>query len=139
MFQRILLPVDLSDKHGRALEVASQLAGRDGGEVILLHVIEVIPGLEVEEEKHFYSRLEKLAAARLQKLGESLKQKHVRHRAETVLGHRAAETIRYARENSIDLIIVTSPPVDPQHPSTGWGSMSYRIGLAATCPVLLVK
>jgi nucleotide-binding universal stress UspA family protein len=138
-FQKILLPVDLSAKHGPALEVAAQLAGRDGGEVILLHVIEVIPGLEVSEEKHFYGRLEKLAAAHLEKLGEILKAKHVRQRPEILLGNRGAETVRYAREKGIDLIVVTSPPVDPKNLATSWGSLSYKIGLAANCPVLLVK
>jgi len=138
-FQKILLPVDLSAKHGPALEVAAQLASRDAGEVILLHVIELIPGLEVEEEKHFYGRLEKLAAAHLEKLGEILKPKKVRHRAQIILGNRGAETVRFARENGIDLIVVTSPPVDPDHLAAGWASLSYKIGLAATCPVLLVK
>jgi nucleotide-binding universal stress UspA family protein len=139
MFQKILLPVDLSDKHGRALDVAAQLAGREQGEVILLHVIEIILGLEVQEEKHFYGRLEKLATAHLAKLAELLKPKHVRHRVEILLGNRGAETVRYARENGIDLIVVTSPLVDPQHLAIGWGSLSYKIGLAASCPVLLVK
>jgi nucleotide-binding universal stress UspA family protein len=139
MFQKILLPVDLSDKHGPALNAAAQLASQSGGEVILLHVIEIIPGLEVEDEKHFYSRLEKLAASHLDKLGKVLQAKRIRWRAKTLLGNRGAETLRQAQENGVDLIIVTSPRVDPQHVATGWGSLSYKIGLAATCPVLLVK
>jgi nucleotide-binding universal stress UspA family protein len=139
MFQKILLPVDLSDRHGPALKVAVELAGQSGGEVILLHVIETIPGLELEEEKHFYGRLEKLAAAHLNKLGGLLKQSRVHFRGEIRLGNRGAETLSFARANGIDLIVLTSPRVDPQHLETGWGSLSYKIGLAATCPVLLVK
>jgi nucleotide-binding universal stress UspA family protein len=139
MFQKILLPIDLSDKHARAVEAAAQLAGQSKGEVILLHVIELIPGLAVEEEKQFYGRLEKLAAAHMQKISHTLTQKQVRCRAEVVLGNRGAETVRYARENGVDLIIMTSPRIDPANIAGGWGSLSYKIGLAATCPVLLVK
>jgi nucleotide-binding universal stress UspA family protein len=139
MFQKILLPIDLSDRHARAVETAGQLASRSDGEVVLLHVIEAIPGLGIDEEKTFYGRLEKLAAVHLEKLGSVLKQRQVRWRREILLGNRGAETVRYARENGLDLIIVTAPPVDPEHIATGWGSLSYKIGLAATCPVLLVK
>jgi universal stress protein A len=139
MFQKILLPVDLSDRHGRAVESAARLAAQNGGEIVLLHVIELIPGLPFEDEKAFYGRLEKLAAAQLEKVSRLLKPKSVRCRHEILFGNRGAETIRYARENNVDLIIVTSPLIDPEHIAIGWGSLSYKIGLAATCPVLLVK
>jgi nucleotide-binding universal stress UspA family protein len=139
MFRKILLPIDLSNRHEQAVKIAAQLAGLGGGDVVLLHVVETIAGVEVEEEKHFYGRLEKLAWAHLEKVGEMLTQHRIRWRAEVLLGHRGAETLRFARENGIDLIIVTSPLVDPEHLATGWGSLSYKIGLAATSPVLLVK
>jgi nucleotide-binding universal stress UspA family protein len=139
MFKKILLPVDLSDKHGPAVQFASQLAKQSGGEVILLHVIEVIPGLPAEDEKPFYGRLEKLASSHVQKVGGRLNQNHIQWRSEILVGNRGAETVRCAREQGVDLIIVTSPHVDPEHIASGWGSLSYKIGLAATCPVLLVK
>jgi len=139
MFHKILLPIDLSDRHGRAVEMAAQLAGQSNGEIILLHVIDVIRGLDADEEKSFYGRLKKLAAAHLEKIGNLVKQKHVPFRQKILLGNRGAETVRYARENAIDLIIVTTPPVDPEQIATGWGSLSCKIGLAAACPVLLVK
>lgn len=139
MFRKILLPIDLSNRHEQAVRIAAQLAGPGEGEVVLVHVVETIPGLEAEEEKHFYGRLEKLAWAHLEKIGEMLKQRRIRWRADVLLGHRGAETLCYARENGIDLIVLTSPLVDPNHIAAGWGSLSYKIGLAATCPVLLVK
>jgi hypothetical protein len=48
MFKKILLPIDLTDRHGRVLVVAAELATQSGGEVILLHVIETIAGLAME-------------------------------------------------------------------------------------------
>jgi nucleotide-binding universal stress UspA family protein len=53
MFRRILLPLDLTDKHDGALKRAAELARQSGGEISLLHVIERIPGLEAEEDQQF--------------------------------------------------------------------------------------
>jgi nucleotide-binding universal stress UspA family protein len=69
MFQRILLPVDLSDRHEAALKAAAELARGSGAEVVLLHVIELIPGLSIEGEKPFYARLEWKAREDPQGLG----------------------------------------------------------------------
>ena len=58
MFKRILMPVDLSDQHDAALNMAAELSRAADGEIVLVHVIEVITGLTVEEERPFYDRLE---------------------------------------------------------------------------------
>jgi nucleotide-binding universal stress UspA family protein len=139
MFKQILLPVDLTDKHRRALDLGAELALQSGGTVTLLHVIEVIPGLSMDEERNFYRRLEQMARAHLGRLGQPLAERRVLWRAEVRYGHRAPECARYAAEAASDLIILTAPRFDPDHPAAGWGSMSYRIGLLAPCPVLLVK
>lgn len=139
MFRKILLPIDQSNKHRQALEIASDLAGASVGEVILLHVIEVIPGLAFEEERDFYARLEKAARHHLEQQGERLQHRHIPWRAEILYGNRVAEIVRFAREGEVDLIILTSPQIDPQNLAAGWGSLSYRVGILASCPVLLVK
>src|SRR6516162_3335541 len=102
MFKQILLPVDLADRHMGAMKVATELAGQGGGEVILLHVIEVIAGLSIEEEKDFYRRLEKMARNRLAKLGKQLQDARVPWRAEVLYGNRGPEVVRYARDRGID-------------------------------------
>jgi universal stress protein A len=139
MFQKILLPIDMTDRHSHALESAARLAAQNNGEIILLHVIEVIPGLSVGEEPSFYGRLEKLATPHLDEFNRLLKSKRIPCRQAIVFGNRGSETVRYARENLVDLIIVTSPQIDPEHIAAGWGSLGYKIGLAAPCPVLLVR
>ena len=45
MFTKILVPVDLSDKHQQALDIAARLARESGGEVTLVHVVETIGDL----------------------------------------------------------------------------------------------
>ena len=139
MFNKILLPMDLTDKHGAALDVAARLAEQGGGEATLLHVVEVIPGLSMEEEGAFYNRLERVARVHLQRFGERLAQRKVSWRAEVRFGKRAAETVRYAAETAADLIVVTAPPVDPAAVAAGLHSMSYAIAMFARCPVLVVK
>jgi nucleotide-binding universal stress UspA family protein len=139
MFKKILLPIDLSDRHRPALDVAAELAGLRGGEVVLLHVIEVIAGLSMEEEKTFYSRLERVARSHLAPLENALKQRKVAWRAEVLYGHRGPEIVRYAKTISADLIVLTAPRLDPNNLVAGWGSLSHKVGLLSPCPVLLVK
>jgi nucleotide-binding universal stress UspA family protein len=47
--------------------------------------------------------------------------------------------VRYAAEGKVDLIVLTAPRFDKNHPAVGWGSLSYKVGMLAPCPVLLVK
>src|ERR1700752_4521738 len=88
MFTKILLPVDLSDRHAQAVDAAASLAKQSGGAVTLLHIIEIIAGLTLEEEKNFYKRLEKSARDHLARLAEQLKRQQVAWRTEILYGHR---------------------------------------------------
>ena len=139
MFTKIVLPVDLTDKHQPALDAAARLAEQGGGSVTLLHVVEVIPGLSMEEEGTFYGRLERMARSNLQQLGKALEEYKVTWRVEVRFGKRAAETARYAAEAGADLLIVTGPRIDPANVAAAWQSMSCTIGLLSQCPVLIVK
>jgi nucleotide-binding universal stress UspA family protein len=139
MFQKVLVPVDLTDRHQPVLDIAAKMVAVGGGEVRLLHVIEVLAGLPVEEEPTFYQRLERKATAHLNRLLDHLKDKKVKARPIILVGERIPEVLRYAQQEGIDLIVLTSHPVQPDKPGAGWGTMSYLIGIAARCPVLLMK
>jgi nucleotide-binding universal stress UspA family protein len=138
MFKNIVVPLDLTDRHQPVLEIAAKLSQQSGGEVTLLHVIEVIPGLSIEEEKSFYSRLEHSARRHLDRLVDLLAQRQVSCQQEILYGHRAREIARYTAETGADLIILTAPRTEPDNPAS-WGSLSYKVGILAGCPVLLVK
>lgn len=139
MFKTILLPVDLSGKHQQALTAASDLARQSGGETILLHIIETISGVSMEEERSFYQRLEKGARKHLDQLVSQLSQWKTPCRSEILFGNRGPEIVRFAAEQGIDLIVLTAPHVDLKNLSTGWASLSWKISILAPCPVLLVK
>lgn len=139
MFKNILVPLDLTDKHRAALASAGELAKQSHGAVVLFHVVECIPGLTEQDEKDFYSRLERVAQAHLQKCAAAFMAQGIPCQLKVVLGQRAPETAAHARKMGADLIILTAPPFDPTNPIGGWGSMSWKISLLAPCPVLLVK
>jgi universal stress protein A len=139
VFKKILVPVDLADIHQQALDIAARLAREGGGEVILLHVVDVITGVWAEEEREFYDRVERAARDHLARLGRDLEARTVRRREEVVFGSRAHEIVRYAAEAGVDLIVLTSHRIDLQNPSAGWGTVSYKVGILSQCPVLLVK
>ena len=139
MFKNILLPVDLTDRHQPALATAAELARQGGGDITLLHVVEIIPGLSLDEERVFYHRLERMARAHLERLGEALTRRQVPWHLEVRFGARAPEVARYAREQGSQLVVLTSPQPDQDNPAAGWASLSYKIGVLSPCPVLLVK
>ena len=139
MFQNILVPVDLTDRHHRALEIAANLARQNGGQVTLLHVIELIQGLPMEEEKTFYQRLERKARAYLDRLRGTLEEQKVPFDVEILFGDRAQEIIRHATQSGTNLIVLTSRRVDMTHPGAGWGTLSFKLSLLSQCPILLVK
>src|SRR5262245_65623718 len=124
MFRKILVPVDLTDRHARALEIAAGLAPV-GGAVTLLHVIELLHGVPREEEPEFYQRLEETARAHLDRLAAKLQGRPTAVRAELLFGRRGADVVRYARDHGADLIVLSSHPIDPARPGDGWGTLSH--------------
>jgi len=139
VFKKILLPIDLSNRHGPAMEIGGNLARQNQGELVLLHVIELIGGLSMNEEKAFYRKLELTAEKHLKKLGAHPGLRSLACSRRILVGHRGPTIVKYAKEIGADLIVLTAPKVDLKNPSAGWGSLSYKIGILARCPVLLVK
>jgi nucleotide-binding universal stress UspA family protein len=56
-----------------------------------------------------------------------------------VFGKPAEEIVRFTTDNQVDLIVLASHQVDLSRPGQGWSTLSYKIGVLAPCPVLLVK
>ncbi len=139
MFQKILVPVDFTEKNDSALDSAVQIAAGCDGEITLLHVVEIIEHIDFNEMSDFYRGLETRAAARLFTLKETLEAKGAQVRHEVLFGKRAETIVRYAGEMAADLMILSSHKVDRDHPALGLGTLSYGIAIVARCPVLLVK
>jgi nucleotide-binding universal stress UspA family protein len=139
MFQRILVPVDLTEKSMAAVDLAYEFATNLGAEVILLHVIETIEHVDFDELKPFYERLETSARAGLQECAERFASQGLTVDQVVVYGHRTQAITDFAVGNRMDLIVMSSHRIDPGRPAHGWSSISYSVAILSPCPVLLVK
>jgi nucleotide-binding universal stress UspA family protein len=139
MFQRILVPVDLTKKSLAAVDQAYEFAKQSGAEVILLHVIETIEHVQFEELRPFYQRLEDSASKGMQEFAERFVANNLKIDRILVYGHRTQEIVNYAIENRVDLIIMGSHRIDPDRPGHEWSSISYSVAIVAPCAVMLVK
>jgi len=137
MFQRVLVPVDLTDRNRRALEAAARLASPDG-EVTLLHVIETLD-LPFDELEDFYQRLHDRAQAGMDRMTEPLSASEVGVIQRVSYGNRLREILSYAEENETDLIVMSSRRLDPSEAPTGFATLSHQVAILSQVPVLLVK
>lgn len=138
MFEKILVPVDLSGKGRSALETARELSS-PGALVILIHVVETLEDVPFGEMEGFYRRLEERTVEMLDEWVASYERKGGRAERRVVFGRRLEEILRFAHDQEVDLILLRSHTVDPEDPGRGWGTLSYRVAVLADCPVLLLK
>jgi nucleotide-binding universal stress UspA family protein len=139
MFQHILIPVDFSERNRNAMDVACDMAKRSAARITLIHVIETIEYISVTEMRDFYNRLERSARQGMAELSESFAVQSIPVENVIVLGRRHDEIIRYAMDNHVDLILMSSHRVDADRPAANFGSISYRVAVLAPCAVLLLK
>lgn len=139
MFKRILVPVDLTERSSTAVDAALTLAQQMGAEVILLHVIETIEHVEIEEMRPFYERLAISAKRGLREFSERFEAENLQVEQALVYGHRTGAIVDFAIERQADLIVMASHRIDPDRPGHGWSSISYAVAILSPCPVLLVK
>ena len=139
MFNRILVPVDLTKKSLPAIDLALELAGKSRAHVILHHVIETIEHVPLDEMKDFYSRLEIRARKGLKELSEKFEAIGLKVDPLVTYGHRTQGIIETAVARQADLIVMASHRIDPELPGHDWGTISYGVAVLAPCNVLLVK
>ena len=139
MFKDILVPTDLSERTDHALKIAAQMAGRNHSRVHLLHVIETLEDVEFDELKDFYLKLERRAVNAMEKMSAVYREAEIVVESHISYGKRAPGILKYVEENRVDLIVMNSHKIDLEHPSGGWGTISYKVGILAACPVMLVK
>jgi nucleotide-binding universal stress UspA family protein len=136
-FHHILVPTDLTKRTEKALQLAEQLAVPDTSRITLLHVIATIDGLEFDELKPFYERLERKARAEM--TGLVRQTGAMGSECAVVYGRAHEEIVKFAAAHDVDLIVLASHRVNPSMANRDWGTVSYKVGILAQCPVLLVK
>jgi nucleotide-binding universal stress UspA family protein len=139
VFKRILVPIDLSDRNTRTIDVALELARQNRALVILCHVIQSVRDVPSAELRKFYNRLEATSAGTLARVAKRFKAREVPADTVVCIGEPAREIVRLAAGRRIDLIVMGSHKVRAGRWATGWGTISYKVGIFCRCPVLLVK
>ncbi len=141
--KRILSPIDFSDFSLQALDVAEDIAARYGSEILLVHVVPVIPKLEghanIFTEGEYENQLIDSAKTRLADLAAELQQQGVHARSTVSLSNDPAmEIIRVAESERTDVIVIAT------HGVTGWrrlafGSVTDKLVRTAECSVLVLR
>ena len=139
MFYQILVPTDCSDASRNSLDVAVKIASLDGGNVYLVHVIEMIADTSFHEFEDFYLKLERKAEKVMNSLVSSYQDAQLEIERKIVYGDRGREILRFAEDNKIDLIVMNSHRIEIEGPVQGWGTLIYKIAVLSQCPVMLVK
>ena len=141
MFENILVPADLTDKSIKALEIAAGMAKDNACRITLLHVVETIDDNEGGEEEftEFYNRLADRAAKKMAELANKYSTDKIDIHTEIIYGKRVPEIVKYSSEKEIDLIILSSHKIEDMESMDGWATISYRVGILAPCPVMMVK
>lgn len=138
-FHHVLVPTDLTERTEKALQLADKLAVSDASRITLVHVIETIDGVQFDELKPFYERLEQRARTAMTRFARRVPEGVVQVESAVVYGRRAEEIVKFAAANDVDLIVLASHRVNPSMVNRDWGTISYKVGILAQCPVLLVK
>ena len=140
MFKNILVPTDLTDKSIKALEIAAGMEKKNSFRITLLHVVETIDDDEGEVEfQEFYNKLAGRAGKKMAELLNEYGTDKIDIRTEIIYGKRVSEIVKYASKKEIDLIILSSHKLEDMESMGGWATISYRVGILAPCPVMMVK
>ncbi len=143
--QRILLPTDFSGCANFALPYAAAIARAAKATIVCVHVVEpVVPAVgytglaEPMPIADISGQLEDSAERQLPKLAECEECVGLDVEEIIVHGDPAAEIVRVAQEQEVDLIVISS------HGRTGLGRMIFgstaeAVVRHANCPVLVVK
>ena len=139
MFKNILVPVDFPESNTQTLDIAINMAFKTKGKVTLLHVIEIISDTTSNEFQEFYLAMEKRSQQDMASLLVPHEKSSVHIETKIVYGNRTREILRHAENNNIDLIVLHSHKIDFNEPTSGWGTISHKIGILSQCPVMLIK
>ena len=131
------LPVDSAKTGAAALAMAADIAKANNSEVVLLHVIELVPGYvstylpaEFQEKARATSEADMKAAAAKFGFGDNCRV-FVRE------GNPAAQILDFASDAEIDMIVMQSH--DPGLADYLLGSVAARVVRHAHCSVLVVR
>ncbi len=139
MYDKILIPVDLSSANEAVFSTARELCDPDRTDVTLLHVIETLQDDEPGEMDDFYDELRAEADEKMKNWAAQIAEDGFEVQAAITYGERGPEITRVAEENDVDLIVQRSHTVSRDDENPNVGSVSHQVAIFAPCSVLLVR
>jgi nucleotide-binding universal stress UspA family protein len=141
MYDSILVPVDLSDSNEQVLRRAVELGDPDESTVTLLHVIEMVEDISLDDDEDFYAELRDNADEKMSRWASQVAEHGFDVTAEITYGKRAQEIVRVAGEQPSDLVVMRSHVIDPDEADSQerLGTVSHQVALFAPCSVLVVR
>lgn len=139
MFKHIMVPSDLTDRNHKTMDIAVKMALQNEAVITLLHVIETVEEADSEDFKKFYKQLGARADRTIDKLISQYSRENLALEKQILYGKRVYEILNFAAAHQVDLIIMSSHKLDPENVSEGWGTISFKVGVLSSCPVMLVK
>ncbi len=138
-FDRILVPVDFTEKNDRAIAFAIQLAKQHDSRLHLLHIVESLDLPDDAEVQRFMESMEQKSAAQLKRLQDRFADENLELVTDTVVGHRGRGIVQYAIDNSVELIVMSSHRIEPSARKDDWATISYQVSLVCPCSIMLIK
>ena len=141
-FNRILVPVDFSDKSEKIVDEAAQIALKMNASIVLMHVVDIefypFYGFTADPVKLIERNMIDVAMTKLNDMVAVLRTKGVQANWEADTGHAARVIVEYANRNRMDVIVMGS------HGRSGFdrimlGSVAEKVLRSANCPVLIVN
>ena len=139
----ILVPVDFSNYSGKALAYASEIAQSYKAQLQVLHIIEetMHPAFSVTGKSSIFDLVPWIkddSRKRAEKMIKEFVLDKVKSKVFIQGGRAASDIIKFANENSTDLIVIAT------HGLTGlehmlMGSVTEKVVRMAHCPVFTVK
>jgi nucleotide-binding universal stress UspA family protein len=141
MYKRILVPLDGSRLAEQALPHAAIHARQFGAEIVVLKVLGPLQEPSMSSPRVMRSAAAasaQLALEYLEGVAAGLKDEGIPAQAATVEGRPYVEIVRFAEENEIDLIVMSTRG---HSGLSRWllGSVADRVARGATVPLLLVQ
>lgn len=141
MYKRILVPLDGSRLAEQALPHAAIHARQFGAEILLLKVLGPLPEPSMSSPRVMRSAATasaQLALEYLEGVAAGLREDGLPAKVATVEGKPYVEIVRFAEENEVDLIAMSTRG---HSGLSRWllGSVADRVARGATVPLLLVQ
>ncbi len=141
MWKKILVAFDGSQEAYKALDFALKLTKECPAkerEIIVLSVAQPPEPADISEVKAVIDSATEYYKREYEKINSIAKENGIQVKTEIIVGHPADQIVRYATENSVDLIVMGQRGLSKIE---RWllGSVSRRVATYATCPVVIVK